>query len=84
MKIWKIVGIAILGVVALALVYPGIPAGGGLESNISARYAMVHCYYLHWTGRRARDIDMSHMIKNGGISMTNEACYRWANWNPMN
>jgi hypothetical protein len=83
MKNFKIGGLAVLGVLALALVYPGIPLGASMESNISARHAVVHCHYLHWTGLRARDIDVSHMIRNGSISMGNKACYEWASWDPM-
>jgi hypothetical protein len=80
MKIWKVVGLAVLGVVAVALIYPGIPSGSTLTSN--PNHAVLSCHYLHWTGIRTRDIDLSSKIKNGGISATNEPCYRWSNWNP--
>jgi hypothetical protein len=82
MKIWKVVGLAVPGVVAIALIYPGIPGGSTLKSNLSKNYAVLSCYYLHWTGLRTRDIDLSSEIKNGGISATNGPCYRWANWSP--
>ena len=83
MKIWKIILIAVLGVMALMLVYPGVPAGAALESNMSTRYAVLTCYYLHWTGLRAKKIDMRHEIKNGGITMGNGPCFTWVNWDPM-
>jgi hypothetical protein len=82
MKIWKVVGLAVPGVVAIALIYPGIPGGSTLKSNLSKNYAVLSCYYLQWTGWRTRDIDLSSEIKNGGISATNGPCYRWANWSP--
>lgn len=81
MKIWKFAASAV-GVVAIALIYPGIPAGATLRSNPSENYAVLSCNYLHWTGVRTRDIDLSPNIKNGSIRMTNRPCYRWANWNP--
>jgi hypothetical protein len=81
-KVWKLVGLAALAVVAIALVYPGIPGGSTLKSNPSKNYAVLTCNYLHWTGMRARDVDVSSEIKNGGITVTNEPCHRWANWNP--
>jgi len=82
MKIWKIVLIAVGAIVAVMLAYPGIPAGASLESNMSTRYAMLTCSYLHWTGLRFKKIDMRHEIKDGGISMSNGPCYTWANWDP--
>ena len=82
MKIWRFVGLAALGVLAIALIYPGIPGGSTLKSNLSQNYAVLSCNYLHWTGLRTREIDLSSEIKNGGISATNGPCYRWENWNP--
>ena len=50
MKIWKLVALAVLGVVAIALIYPGIPGGSTMKTNISNNYAVLSCNYLHWTG----------------------------------
>ncbi len=78
MKIWKLFGLILLGVLAVLLVYPGIPAGANLNSRPSERYAMLTCYYLHWDGIHRKEIDMSHAYVGSGITMTNAPCFQ--NW----
>lgn len=82
MKILKSFWMYAVALVAIALIYPGIPGGSSLQSNPSQHYAVLSCHYLHWTGLRTRDIDLSSDIHNGGISATNAPCHRWAVWNP--
>jgi hypothetical protein len=86
MKTLKIIFLVFVAAVGIALVYPGIPKGVMIESHISAtqKYAMLHCYYLHWTGIRVKNIDLSSEITNSGISMNNKPCFQWSNWNPAN
>jgi hypothetical protein len=84
MKSWKLFGLVFLGVLAVMLVYPGIPIGSHVEirTSASARYATLTCYYLHWDGIHHKDIDASDAISspyiavNGPhISVNNTPCW---------
>ena len=59
MKIGKITSLILPGVLAVVLVYPGLPAGTNLSTRPSERYAMLTCYYLHWDGIHHKEIDVS-------------------------
>jgi len=75
MKTWKLVALVLLGVLAVVLVYPGLPAGNHVELSSSERSAMLTCYYLHWYGLRRRDIDMSDQHYGPKGSFTDTACW---------
>jgi hypothetical protein len=72
MSAWKLVLLALLGVLAVALVY-GIPVGSDLTTTTSASKlsTMLFCYSLHWNGMRRKVIDL------GASSYVNHsACWK--------
>jgi hypothetical protein len=77
MKIWKLFCLVLLGVVAVMLVYPGLPVGSHVEfrTSSSVRYATLTCYYLHWNGIHSKDIDMSSAVDGPNIGMNNTPCW---------
>ena len=73
MKAWKLIVLALLGVLAVVLVYPGIPFGSELTTEISAskRSSKVTCYSLHWNGLRRKVIDLG-----AASDVNNSACWK--------
>ena len=72
MSAWKLVLLALLGVLAVALVY-GIPLGSDLTTTTSASKlsTTLTCYSLHWNGMRRKVIDLGD-----ASNVNNSACWK--------
>jgi len=73
MRIWKFIALVLLGVLAVALIYPGIPMGMSTKTykSASGQTAVIQvCHYLYWNGFRDRETDLS-----GVDRYTDTACW---------
>ena len=69
------IAFSILALIAIALIYPGIPAGSETRTVNSRTEAYTHmiCWYLRWNGIHTKVLDIQHE-RNQPLTITDVPC----------